>query len=233
MNVLRCLKYIPGVKSLLLPIYGRYARHRRNLLFRRNGINVLHQFDEIMLSHKIHYTVYAGTLLGAVREGGLLKHDMDLDTMMFYDNYNESIKNVLAIHGFKLLHTFLADDGRVGREDTYIKDGVTIDVFYAYSDDKCPTYQCDFHGSPGTLNNDDSMKKKGYVCVRRLEFPVSKGIRRVKFENIEVNIPSNAEEWLKYRYGDDYMIPNPNFQDKGDNPHIHEWEDVKAVMINY
>ena len=95
---------------------------------------------------------------------------------------------------------------------------------------KFPTYQCDFHAEEGATDNENSMKKYGYVCVRRLEFPVSDKTRRVPFESIEVNALDNAEEWLSYRYGADYMTPDPNFRDKGNNPRIFEWKEVNGIM---
>ena len=229
----RLLRYIPGLKPLLLPIYTWYANKRRNYLYRKNGLKVLYEFDKIMNDNNIHYAVFAGTLLGAIREKGFLRHDMDIDTVMFYRNYSPIIQNLLEANGFKLLHTFLIDDGRTGREDTFIKNGVTVDIYYIYSDDKCSTYQCDFHGANGAPDNEQSMKIYGYTAVRRIEFPVSEKVRRVQFENIEVNVPANAEEWLSLRYGSDYMTPNPNFKDKGDNPHIIEWSGKKAIMLMY
>ena len=229
----RLLRYIPGMKSILLPIYTWYADKRRNYLYRKYGLSVLQEFDQVMQANRLHYSIFAGTLLGAIREKGFLKHDLDIDTVMFYRNFSPKIETILSSHGFSLLHSFLIDDGESGREDTYIKNGVTIDIFYVYSDSKYPTYLCDFHGAEGSHDNEQSMKKYGYVAARRIELPVSYDVRRVQFENIEVNVLANAEEWLAKRYGDNYMVPDPNYHDKGDNPYIKEWAEKKAVMLTY
>lgn len=227
------LSKIPCVKTILKPInhlYIHYLNYNRNKAFKKNGISVLKEFDELMCKHGIHYTVFAGTLLGAIREGGLLKHDLDLDMMMFDENYNNTTQKLLENAGFKLLHKFEVNGGSIGREETYIKNDVSIDIYYVYKDTNYPTYQCDFWAVEGAFSMRDSMNKYGYVRVRRLEFPVSHMIRRVPFENIEVNIPENAEEWLCYRYGKDYMIPDPSFRDKGDNPNIFFWNEVKGIF---
>ena len=128
------------------------------------------------------------------------------------------------------IHYYLIEDGEKGREETYEKNGVSIDIFYVYEDENYPTYQCDFYGEEGSSSHEDSMKKFGYVCSRRIEFPVSHNVKRMPFETIEVNTIENADEWLRCRYGDTYMTPDPSFRDKGDNPRIFEWKGVKAIM---
>ena len=205
---------------------------RRKRFFDKNGIGVLKDFDTIMTKNQIRYSVFAGTLLGAVREKGFLKHDIDIDTMMFYKDYSTKVRDVLFDSGFHLLRSFDVDEGMNGKEETYIKDGVTIDIFFVYEDNDFPTYQCDFK-----IDRSSSQKEKGvcrgYADVRRLEFPVSHEIIRLPFETISVNAIANYSEWLSYRYGDDYMIPNPCFKDKGDNPNIFMWQGKKAVFIEY
>ena len=53
-------------------------------------MNVTQEFDAVMTSNSYRYFFdfwfYVG---GAVREHGLIKHDMDLDTAMWYEDYND------------------------------------------------------------------------------------------------------------------------------------------------
>ena len=222
------------LKTLLRPAYVYYLnfiRSNRKKAFDKNGVKVLKEFDAVMNSIGIPYSVFAGTLLGAVREKGFIKHDLDIDTMIFNSDYSDKIQKELENKGFRLHHYYLIDDGTKGREETYVKDDVSIDIFYIYGDDTFPTYQCDFHELQGCTSHEDSMIKFGYLAARRLEFPVSREVKRVPFENIEVNVIANAQEWLTYRYGDDFMTPDPSFKDKGNNPHIFEWTGVNATMI--
>lgn len=211
----------------LFHIYSKRIAENRNHLFLTNGVRVLQEFDTVMLQNSINYSVFAGTLLGAIREKGLLKHDLDLDTVMFNRDYSPKNRVLLEEAGFKLVHAFLVDNGEKAREETYEKDGVSIDIYYIYEDEKFPTYQCDFFEMKKTD------KHNMVARVRRIEFPVSYEVVRVPFENIQVNAIANAREWLRCRYGDDYMIPNPGFRDKGDNPHIFVWDGVYASMMMY
>lgn len=45
-------------------------------------MDVIQEFDEVMTSNSYRYFLIFGSMLGAVREHGLIKHDMDLDTAM-------------------------------------------------------------------------------------------------------------------------------------------------------
>lgn len=233
MQLANIVAHIPGMKSLLKPLYYPYKRHiesNRLKLFHENALSVLSAFDEVMMKLGIPYTVFAGTLLGAVREKGFIPHDQDIDTAIFYKDYFPDLPNVLKQNGFQLVRSFKIDGGSRGQEETYEKEGVFLDIFYIHSDAVFETYQCDFHPVEGLATNECSMKKYGCVAARRIEFPVRYEFVRIPFENIYVNAISNYEEWLRCRYGADYMIPNPDFSDKGDNPAIFEWKGVKAVF---
>lgn len=227
---------IPGFKSFLKPFYynfKKYINHKRTQAFLKNGHQILKEFDKVMVENGYHYSVFAGTLLGAIREHSFIKHDCDIDTMLFHDEYSNSFPNILQNKGFRLIHRFEIEGGSKGLEETYEKDNVSIDIFFIYSDEKYPTYQCDFRACEGTTSFVESMVKCGKVITRRNEFPVSREIKRVFIDNIEVNAIANAEEWLASRYGDNFMTPNPHFKDKGDNPNMKFWNDVDAIYREF
>ena len=230
-NVAVQLSRIKIIKQILSPIYWSFIKRnnkKRHQRFLKYGIQTLEEFDNILVKNNIHYAVFAGTLLGAIRENGFLKHDLDIDTFMFNSNYSNKTKELLEEGGFQLKHYFLVNDGLNGREETYEKNGVSIDIFYLYNDETLGMYLCDFHVEKGSINFEDSMDRFGHVCARRLELPLSNDTLRVPFENIMVNIPANAEECLQRRYGDDFMIPNPNYQDSMEHPYIKEWEEMRS-----
>lgn len=222
---------IPGLKSILKPFYYPYKNkinQRRNAAFRANALNVLKEFDSVMEQGKLFYTLAFGTMLGAVREHGFIKHDMDIDVFMWIEDYNNGMSQLLSRYGFKLCHVFLTENGNLGREETYEKDGVTIDIFYVYPPISNLPYTCDFGPVPGAVTNEQSMRELGKVRARRIEIPVSKERIKVKFEDVELYIPSNYDQFLTFRYGSDYMVPNPSWSN-GPNPHIINWDDVVST----
>lgn len=227
---------IPFVKSLLKPIYyplKRRMQNKRNSLFRKNALKVLSRFDQCCRENSINYTLAFGTLLGAVREKGFIKHDLDIDVAIWNSDYSEKIPNALQKYGFKLSHIFLVENGELGREETYTLDGVSIDIFYFYEKFDTLPYCCDFFMFKGSPTFRKSMELHGQVLARRIELPMSKERESVQFETLTLRVPKNAHEILAFRYGEDYMIPNAKWNVSSHNPHIVEWHDKKGVYIDY
>lgn len=224
---------IPFAKSLLKPIYYPYKARlnkKRNEQFHKNGLKALSSFDKCLTDASIPYFLGFGTLLGAVREHGFIPHDMDIDTCMWYKDYKEkNAKAVLESCGFKLVHYFSIDNGEMGMEQTWVKDGVRIDIFLIYPPvDKLP-YTCHTWASldEGTTRQ-QGMKKYGYLIPYRLDTPYNDNLVRIDFLGVQLPIPENYDELLSQRYGDDYMIPNPHYVD---NPETFlRWEGKKGIL---
>lgn len=226
----------PCLKALLKPIYYPIKQQivkAQTAKFTKNGLQVLQRFDRCLEENNIEYTLAFGTLLGAVREKGFIKHDSDIDVCIWASQYTPKIELALKSAGFELVHTFMVGDGHIGREDTYECDGVDIDIFYLYEDDGEYPYCCDFSPMDGCPTFHQSMRKYGRVRARRVDLPISKDRVKTPFENIELYIPSNAHDILRFRYGDDYMIPNPAWGMGSYDKHIHELKDHIACYYRH
>lgn len=204
---------IPGVKWLLKPFYYRYKKYKEDRVianFKRNGMSTFAEFDHILTQNGYPYFLIFGSMLGAVREHGLIKHDLDMDTAMWFEDCDDKLLNLLTDAGFKLTHSFEVDNGKSAREWTFEKNGISIDIFFVYpAIDKYP-YCCDFPFSTettGCVSWNQLMKKLGGIPPRRVEHPFTKDIVRVKFENMVLPILANSDEILKRHYGKDYMTP--------------------------
>lgn len=202
--------------------------------FQKNGLNVLDSFDRTMTENGFKYSLAFGTMLGAVREKGFIKHDADIDVFMWIEDFDTQLIGVLTKAGFSLTHTFIVEDGKYAREDTIEKDGVQIDIFYIYPalEGREYTYCCDFIPRENCRSREQSLDKYGGLLPRRLEMPTSKELIRVPFESLSLPILKNAHEFLSFRYGKDYMTPNPKWSN-GENPYIVKWSDKKAMFIEY
>lgn len=55
-------------------------------------LNIMQHIDEICLKHNIEYYIIGGTALGAIRHGGFIPWDDDLDIAMDRANYNKFLK---------------------------------------------------------------------------------------------------------------------------------------------
>ena len=231
-NIVGRLRQFTLTRKMIAPIYHLLHKNKPDLVlnelcenFRKKGLIVLDYFDKMMTENGYKYSLAFGTLLGAVREKGFIKHDEDIDIFMWIEDYNESFVNCLLQHGFKFYHTFSVDNDKLGKEDTIVYDGVQIDIFYIYPpiEGRTLSYCCDFVVHPDCLSRRHSVLKYGGLLPRRLEIPMSRDIVRVPFETLSLPIMANAHELLSYRYGEDYMIPNPKWVN-GINPSIIPWK---------
>ena len=222
---------IPGVKALLKPIYYPFKNyveesHRQKLM--QNGLKVLQRFDKCMSDNGIEYTLAYGTLLGAVREIGFIKHDLDTDVFVWGDQYSPSLNAILKDAGFDLVHYFIVEDGAIGREETYMCEGVAIDIFYVFDDGGKYPYCCDFTTIDGIPTFSQCMHTHGRVLARKQEMPITKQRVKVPFESIELYIPKNAHDVLKCLYGADYMIPNPEWTTDSYTEYVRVWTEKNA-----
>lgn len=203
-------------KTFLYKVYRKYVNRRHQKKFEKDcahlrsyGMDILQKFDTCMRELNIPYTLAFGTLLGAVREHGFIKHDDDIDYTMWIDDYRPEMIEELEKYGFKLVHSFSVDGDRFGKEDTFLINDILVDIFYVYpSVDKNP-YCCWFVDQPGCRSRKQSIKKYGGLFTRRIELPFNKSSYRVLFGNLSLPIPTNYSEILSLRYGEDFMTPKP------------------------
>ena len=237
-NVVGWLRQSIVLRKLFGPLY--HALHRNKSIsavedlkvnFRDKGLKVLELFDHILTENGFKYSLAFGTLLGAVREKGFIKHDADIDVFMWIDDYSPFLIECLSKYGFIVSHTFTVENDKCGKEDTIMLDGVQIDIFYIYPPlEGCKyPYCCDFIVHPDCISREHSLRKYGGLLPRRIEIPISKDLERVPFESLTLPILTNAHEFLLFRYGKDYMTPNPSWT-SGSNPHIVPWMGKVAMF---
>ena len=222
------------LRPFLRPIYRKFFAKRqkslRNSIFLANAIDVLERFDIAMKEGGIQYTLAFGTLLGAVREKGFIKHDFDIDVAVWATDYSSVLQSVLFKHDFRLSHRYTVENGKLAREETYSLNGVSIDIFFFYpAIDQYP-YCCDFLNHFGPESFVDSTRQYSkHMIARRIQLPLSHDIKYVSFDRLVLPIPTNSTEILSFRYGPDYMTPNPNWSmTQSYNKYITPWEGVKV-----
>lgn len=213
---------IPVLKSILRFLFkSTHNKYTETLnkekaeAYQNYGLEALSKFDECMRINNFRYTLAFGSILGAIRDHGFIKHDLDIDTFMWIEDFNPKIIKELQKYGFTWLYNYSINNDKYGREDTFSYKGVNIDIFYLYPKIDAYPYCCDFVYKRGL--------KKHELLPRRIELPVSKDRMLVKFENLKLYVPVNADEICKFRYGPNYMIPDPSWDWEKEKSSIIEW----------
>lgn len=228
---------IPLAKMVLKPVYYRYKVYldeKRKKEFQHHALSVLDCFNKAMQEGKFDYFLIFGSLLGAVRDKGFISHDCDIDTAMWIENYSPLLHDVLKRYGFTPIFSYKIDNGESGMELSFEKDNVSIDIFFVYHPiDEYPYIVSQWSPVGNATNNLESMKKFGYIKGRRLELPLLKTTKYTQFESILLPIPSNAEEVLRFYYGEDYMKPNPKWAEDKNFVYRKDWPEKKATYKEY
>lgn len=236
-KVVYYLRHLPVLQKLLTWIYRKFFREgleaRRINAFRKNALSILKEFHNCLEENNYFYTLAFGSMLGAVREKGFIKHDPDIDVYMWIEDRDEKFLSILEKHGFTLSHSFSIENRKWGYEETFEKDDVSIDIFYVYPPINKMPYCCDFLTQPGCRNLEISMKEFGGVLPRRIEMPLIKKRVKTDFEDTQLYIPENAHDLLVYRYGENYMTPIKNWTIQSYDNHIVEWPDKLGIFQNF
>lgn len=176
------------------------------IIFNKYSSDVFEEFFKAMDESGVTYWLACGTLLGAIREHGFIKGDMDMDVGVWIDSDFEHMDQILNQHGFTQSRRIdvYSKTGSVGFEMTYSSKGVGVDVFVFHKLDNNYIYMHDFS---------DSITVGRYVMfekARRVVVPFE-GLMDYEFLGHKVKIPINYDTYIAAHYGKDYMTPNPNW----------------------
>lgn len=181
---------------------------------RRLGLGTITAFRDAMKEAGIPWTPVYGTLLGAIREKGFIKHDEDIDVGVWNDNLPGGLDNLhraMLKAGFKFRHSFLVDEGTFAREETWTWKGLHLDIFFFDTVDGnlCRGYL--FYPFKGCRNVKQSIKEHGGLRVVSFDVPLSHECEEVPFESTTLPITKSAEEFVVTRYGTSWRTPDPTF----------------------
>ena len=189
-------------------IYWRYLRKKMQNSIKVNGKIFLGDIQKVFDELNIDFWLEFGTLLGAIREKNFIGHDIDIDIGVYLQDYDSKNEKVFNKYGFIKINDIEIDDGKYGRFETYKKDGIGVDIFYFRKDND--KMICHNFLSYEDLGKRKTIEKFGGLLISELTF-TDTGFKKIEFLGLEVLVPKDTHLHLSQTYGDDYMIPNPNF----------------------
>lgn len=128
-----------------------------------------------------------GSLLGAVRDGGPIPGDDDIDIVVFQKDRNKIklANDAMRDRGFWVPEK---EDGMVERDEVYIKDRQKIEAWVFHDDGDYYSYD---------------------VCQPNITYPKRffDNLTKINFGSILCNIPVESKELLELMYGSTWTTP--------------------------
>lgn len=175
------------------------AKKRRAI--QANGIPLMALVQKLLSELGIISFADFGTLLGLIREGHLLAHDLDSDMGVIINNEDDLARIKLKLERFGLTpwRQYVYGDKIV--EESYRFNGIKVDLnYYRITDKESKTWL--FYRAPGVTysNNERNIVEMHYSPI--------KNFKRLYIQGYEITIPANAEQLLEEKYGKNWKIPD-------------------------
>ena len=160
--------------------------------------------DAVLSDHEIDYWITTGTLLGAVRHGGLIPWDDEVDINIRLDDYERlgALRSVIEKAGYRLSES--RGGYKIGRHN-WLTAFPYVDVIIVDSRDGklSPCFPLRPDGSPSFEVAD---QWPGECLPPELVYPLAPG----DFEGIRVRGPGRAADTVRQLYGDDAFTSVPD-----------------------
>lgn len=189
------------LKEKLKPLYrpllqsAQFKADNRNFL--KEGDNVLQAACNVLNGAGVFHWLEFGTLLGVIRDGRLIAHDTDIDFGVFLDDQSEHIAEAFKNAGFERVHRFEIENGQYGLEESYVLNGVSVDLFYFTKTDS--GMYC--HLFP-VINKTERQIRELHTTINTF--------KKIEWQGVEVHIPEDADQRLRDTYGN-YHVPNKDW----------------------
>ena len=201
-NILYRLGIYKTIRKLVIVFYYPY----KNYKIRVSAQEILTRTRRVFEEHTKDYWLDYGTLLGYVREGKIIKGDLDLDFGVVISDDTISLKDALEKEEIYITQMTTVE-GKITAEQYRYKD-IGFDIFYYRKDeDKYITniWLADNYAIP---QKESYKQQKGKLYETTFTAFATK---EIEFYKVPFRIPADANRYLSEHFGKDYMVPNPNF----------------------
>jgi len=156
-------------------------------------------FIDLLNNHNIEYWLTSGNLLGIVREGKFLSHDVDIDIGLWAKDYDKIKKIIRCSHKWELYSIWRREIGIIAG----VKKHSKIDLFF-HDSDETYVYQYSYKRNVDAKWN----------VEWRIRYPKEylKEFKEVEYKDHKISIPKESEKVLTVLYGDTWKVPNKKWK---------------------
>ena len=224
-NRIKKLLHYLGIYGITRKIFTIVYYPYKNYRIRSKAAVILGKMYKIFEEHTEDYWLDYGTLLGYIREGKIIKGDLDMDFGVI-TSYQKSLEQYMVDEGFVISQQIIVE-GKVTAEQ-YIYDGVGFDIFYYryIDDDKIATnvWLTEDRTVPQKVSYQQGGGELGETVFK------FQGTEDIEFYGMPFKVPKNSASYLEQHYGKNYMIPNPNFSHKDEKNRKRVEKDYKVIF---
>lgn len=222
-NVIKNSVLYPFIK----PIWSFYFKHTSKILMNKYAEKALVSLKFILDKHHIVFWPDYGTLLGVYREHDFISHDCDIDIGAFCADALK-VKAILHNSEFILSHQYSIcpkhDDQKIVQL-TYKYHSLTIDIYFyeKIDDNTITTYQL-HEVKPKQYDDRHQLMYQVY----QHDLPLST-FSFMYFKNVEYRVPMEIEKYLITLYGENFMTPDPSYQEDILKYHRHPLDELYGL----
>lgn len=197
------IKKLKIVKSILN--YRNFLHNKRlKTKLIKNGKEILSIAVDVLEKNKINYWLDYGTLLGAIRNKGFIKGDMDIDLGIDIKEDIDHIIKIFQNKGFNVYCYYHVIPEEKGRIVSLIYKGIILDLYNYTINEK--SMWCTIYEQDKCNSIDNFYKENNTIPVFFLKFNFKIITKKIKLFDLNVSVPSNYHEYLSTIYGTDYMV---------------------------
>lgn len=176
-------------------------QRRQSQRIQANGYQLMAAVQQLLDREGIEVFADFGTLLGIVREGGLLAHDLDIDMGVIISDDLDMlrVRSAMERFGFRVWREYYRGDDVV--EVSFRLFGVKLDINY---------YRVDEVSAKTWLFYRDPEKEYGprERDIVEMSYSPIRGLTKVDVRGASIRIPVDSEMLLTEKYGPNWRRPD-------------------------
>lgn len=178
------------------------TNEKKRIAVQTFGMELIEFVQDILMKENIRSFADFGTLLGIIREGKLLAHDLDADIGVILNDPMDihRVRIAMERNGFKLWRRYV--NGEQVVEESYLMKDLKVDLnFYQMGSDYAKTWL--FYTKPGY-----QYEEKYHRHIVEMTYSPIGEMKTINVNGCNIAIPENAEQLLEEKYGKTWRTPD-------------------------